>query len=210
MSPQQYGKPMILYAPTQGSTIEQLADQIWSGLWEMKVAYIETLSEHELKNRGTLHSGNKQLDRQMYQDQVNVCITIDAMVEYFARGVTVVFRNYPDTKKVYDIVNDYLLAWRQQVEQGINLGGVPTEDLLLLDRFAEALFPVAQKFGAPPRNSGSLWVNLLTRNGSLTTRDSFFGKKDASGETVPDVAQQHDSHAEGLTKAVARLRQNWE
>lgn len=199
----------VAYAPVAASSVERAGAPIWEYLYEMRVPYVETLSEDVLTMAGMPDSGNRHLNRQMHQDLVNVVITIDAMVEYFKRGVTVNFRNPADTKAVYDIVNNYLLAWRQQIDHGINLGSIPTEDLLVLDRFAERLYPVALRYGAVPRNTGSLFANLLSGNGQFLTRSSLFPQKDEHGNDKPDVAEKHVSHANDLAKSIARLRDNW-
>lgn len=199
----------VAYAPTAGDLVQRMGAPIWENLYEMRVPYVETVSADMLKRAGLPDTGNRHLNRQMHQDLVNVVITIDAMVEYFKRGVTVNFRNPADTGAVYTIVNNYLLAWRQQVENGLNLGNVPVDDLLALDRFVEALYPVAVRYGAAPRNTGSLFANLLSGNGAFLSRGSIFAKKDEKGNDKPLFPEKHDSHAGELAKSIARLRDNW-
>jgi len=201
----------ITYAPEQGSMIERTGNPIWNNLYEVRVPYVETLSAQFLKDVGMPTVGNRELDKQMHQDLVNVVISIDAIVEYYRRGVTVYVRNGQDTQEIYHIVNNYLLAWRLQVENGLNLGMVPMEDLMLLDRFAEMLYPVAQAYGAPPRTTSSLFANLAGGNGRFITRDSLFDKSAPPGEVVvgEKEAPKHKSVATDLTKAIAQLRDTW-
>lgn len=193
----------VAFAPSDGSAIERTGKPIWTNLYGMRVPFVETQSGDMLKRAGMLNSGNRLLNRQMHNEVVAVVITINDMVEYFRRGVTLTFQNSLETREVYDIVNNYILAWREQVHNGINLGEVPTEDLMLLDRFAETLHPVAVKFGAAPRNTGSLFTNLLTGNGKFVTRDSFLSKPDTDEQ--PMQQQRHVSHANPLAKAISEL-----
>jgi hypothetical protein len=201
----------ISFAPAQGDSVERCGKPIWERLFHMRVAYVDTLSEDTLKNSGMLDSGDRQLNRQMHRELVNVYITINAMVEYFKRGVGINFGIASEARDVYDIVNNYLLAWRVRLENGMNIGNAPTEDLMLLDRFAEQLYPVALKFGAPAtRNTGSLFGNLFTGNGRFVSRDSFFQKKDEQGEVQSAEASKHSNHSGALAKALSNLRSTWE
>lgn len=198
----------VHYTPSSGSKIEQMGAPIWERLFEMKVRYIDTLPDDVIREIGVLNTGNKVLNQQMHNDLLNVMITIDAMIEYYKRGVSVIFRNPQDTRDAYEIVNNYLHAWKNQIEHGLNLGQVPLEDLMLMDRWAESLYPVALKFGTAPRMVTSLFGHLLTGGGTFVTRDSFFGKRDEHGKRQAEP-EAHASHAADLTRSIARLRSNW-
>jgi hypothetical protein len=192
------------------AAIQRTGAPIWENLYEMKVAYLDTISAERIKESGIPTTGNKLLNRQMHQDWVNVVIKIDDMVEYFKRGVTVVFRRHNDTREVYDIVNNYLLAWRAQVDNGLNLGNVPVEDLMLLDRFAETLYPVALQFGAAPRNTGSLFANFFKKgNGQFLARGELFAPIGEDGKPQPEQPEKHTPHAGELAKSIARLSSKW-
>lgn len=196
----------VAYAPEGINTIQRTGAPIWENLYGARVAYVDTLSVERIKNSGLYSTGNRQLDRQMHQDQVNVMISIDAMVEYFRSGVVIHFTRPADTRDIYDIVNNYLLAWKAQVENGLNLSDVPVDDLMVLDRFAEKIYPLALKFGAVRKNLGSSFANFFQQgNGQFLTRESVFGGKDEQ-EKLPE---QHASHAPNLAKSLARMREHW-
>lgn len=198
----------LAYAPSAGTSIERLGAPIWERLFLMRVRYIDTIPSETLKEIGVLDSGNRQLNRQMHNDLVTVMIKINDMVEYFKRGVTVTFVNHAETRDAYEIVNNYLMAWKHQIDQGLNLGKVPMDDLFLLDRWAQALYPVALKFGTQPRTGTSLFASLLAGQRDLITRDSLFGPK-TEGPQGPTEPTQHASHTPDLTKSLARLRGGW-
>lgn len=195
------------YAPEAGSAIARTGALIWENLYEASVPYVETISAEDLKRRGLPTVGNRDLDRQMNNDLVNVVITIDAMVEYFRRGVTVRLRNGADAKQIYDIVNNYLLAWKEQIETCINVGNVPSEDLMLLDRFAEMIFPVAKRWGATPTPAKSFFENFFTANGAFVTRNSLFAKP-KEGE-ISEEQEAHVSQSNALAAAIANLQRSW-
>ena len=199
------------FAPPQGDAIQRAGAPIWDNLYEMRLAYMDTLAAETITRRGTLFTGNKQLDRFNAQEPVHVVINIDKMVEYFKEGVTITFRNPGrDCREVYDLVNNYLLAWRVQLENGLNLGNVPVQDLMDLDRFAEKIYPLALQFGAAPRNTGSFFGNMFAQgNGQFLMRGKIFAPTDDNGQVKPDVPEKHDPHANELTKSIARLRSHW-
>ncbi len=197
----------IRHAPAGGSSIAKLGAAIWDNLYEVRVPYVDTLTTQHIKDIGLPTTGNRILDRQMSQDLVNVVISIDAIVEYYRRGVTVYMRNNNDTTEIYGIVNNYLLAWKENVENGLNVGNVPAEDLMLLDRFAEMLYPVASAFGAPPRSSNSVFANFYTGNGNFVSRGSFFAPTPIIGEKPKE--DKHESVSGELAKAIATLRKQW-
>lgn len=197
----------VRYSPADGSSVEKLGALIWDNLYAVRVPYIETQSAQMMKDFGIPTLGSRHMDRQMHQDLVNVVIPIDSIVEYFRRGVTVRMQNNDDTLEIYHIVNNYLLAWKQQIDNCLNLGNVPTEDLLLLDRFAEMLYPIAQTFGAAPRDTGSLFANLYSGNGRFVSRGSLFGGTPVA-EAIPERGKHKNIGGE-LARAIAALNQSW-
>ncbi len=201
----------VLFTSIPGDQVTHWGEQIWEGIWEVKVRYIATLQEHIVRDFGVATVGNRKLDRQMHNDMVNIMVPIDRIVEYFKVGERIIFRNGEDTTKIYRIVNNYLLAWTARLSTGLNnqLAGNENlmSDLMLLDRFAEALFPVAQTFGEQPRSQRSLMVSLLTGQGRYASRDRFMPKLDQKGEVQKADAPKHASVGDALVKSLAHLRQ---
>lgn len=187
------------------NTIAATGAPIWENLYAVKVPYIATLSEERLRTSGVLSTGNKLLDASVQKGSVRVMITINDIVEYFRKGVSVTFAQPADTREIYDIVNNYLLAWRQHADNGINMGNVPVEDLLLLDNFAEMIWPLAAKFGAIKPVRGSSFTSLLDMgSGHLLSRSSFRPDQESDG-----LPEKHANHAKDLVKSLARLSGGW-
>lgn len=179
-------------------SIEALGRPIWEGIWIVRMRYIDTLSTEMLKIRGIATVQDAGLDRQMHTQPITCGITIDAMVEHFKRGVRIVFVNNEDAMRIYNIVNEYLLAWQHQLAVGINVGNAPHEDLLTLDRFAQALYPQAVMFGTvKPRTN--LVGSFFEKSGHVG-RNSLFGTK-TEERTV--IRKDHVSFAKDIAKSMS-------
>ena len=193
------------YAPL---SIATLGRPIWDNIYVVRMRYVDTLSTNMMKIRGMPTVGDSGIDKEMHQQPITCAITIDAMVEHFKRGVRVTLVNNEDSMNIYNIVNSYLLAWQHEFDTSLNTGGAPYEDLLALDRFAQALYPQALTFGnVKPRIN--LVVSHFEKSGHIG-RDSLFGSKEQL-RTV--IRKEHNSFAKELAKnmsadPVARINKN--
>lgn len=191
---------------TAKSNIEHFGAAIWEGLYYMRVPWLATQSTEEIRRFGVPTTGNKLTDIQMYNNPVTVMITINDMVEYFRKGVSITFVDARQTREVYDIVNNYLMAWRDHLQSASANVEVPIDDLLLLDQFAEKLWPLAQTFGAvKPIFENSLLAALGAGQSNLLSRASF----QITLPTQTNEVQRHDNKSEGLVNALANLRKFW-
>jgi len=176
-------------------SIEALGKPIWENIYIVRMRYIDTLSTEMIKIRGVPTVQDAGLDRSMHTQPITCGITIDAMVEHFKRGVRIAFVNNDDAMRVYNIVNEYLLAWQHEFDTSLNTGGAPHEDLLTLDRFAVALYPQAAMFGTiKPRTN--LVGSMFEKNGHIG-RNSLFGAK-IEERTV--IRKEHNSFAKDIAK----------
>ena len=176
-------------------SIAALGRPIWDNIYMVRMRYIDTLSTDMIKIRGVPTVQDAGLDRQMHTQPITCAISIDAMVEHFRRGIRITLVNNEDSMSIYNIVNAYLLAWQHEFEHSLNTGGAPHGDLLLLDRFAQALYPQAVIFGAvKPRNN--LVGSLFEKSGHVG-RNALFGTKEAE-RTV--IRKDHNSFAKDIAK----------
>lgn len=125
---------------------------IWERLYKVKVPYIDTLSSEELQNRGVPTCGISEFDQAAYTERITVMITIDAIAEYFRKGVAVQVVEYADLEDMYNVINRYLAVWSRILKQSVNAEKVPGEDLLLLDRLADKLYDQSRRFNGPRLN----------------------------------------------------------
>jgi len=155
------------------TVIQKHAQMIFNNLYRASVMYRDTLSPDYIRIFGMPTVGDPVFDRQMSTEQIDTWLTIDQMVEYFRKGVVVSLLDHQDSKRIYDIVEQYLRAWKQDLEVGINIGDAPIKDLIDLDRFANTVFSHAAQYMGVTYFS-SEFVNALTNNGTLMNRDSLF------------------------------------
>ena len=178
------------------SLIQKLGDPIWNNLYQASVRYKDSLSVDSIRTFGMPTVGDDTIDYDVHNQPLFVMITINDMVEYFKNGVAVTLRNNEDTATIYTIVNNYLLAWKQQLDNGINIGDAPFDDLVTLDEFATMLYPVALKFGIAIKDTGSLFANIFGSGTKYVSRTSFFGKETHS----PKKPTTHMSLSKSFTR----------
>lgn len=155
------------------SVKQQHAQAIFNNLYRASVMYRDTLSPDYIRYFGMPTVGDPHFDRQMATEQIDSWLTINQMVEYFRKGVVVSLLTHGDSKLIYDIVEQYLRAWKQELEVGINIGDAPIQDLIDMDRFANTVHAHAAQYMGVTHFS-SEFVNALTNGGSLMNRDSLF------------------------------------
>ena len=175
------------------SIIAKGAKQIFNNLYHASVAYKDTLSPDYIRIFGMPSVGDPHFDSQMRNEQIDTYLTINQMVEYFRQGITVSLLNHADSRVIYDIVEAYLRAWKQDLEVGINIGDAPIKDLIDLDRFANTVHAHASQYMGVTYFS-SEFVNALTDNGKLMNRESLFrqpvAKVIVEGREEPAVRQR--------------------
>ena len=113
---------------------------IWNKKFMCRVPYLQTMSADYIRHFGVMASGDEMRDRALSSEMVTTMLTIQQMIEYFEKGVTVGVVKYDDTKKIYEYISDHLTAWRQQLEYGLNVRDAPLDDLILMDRFASVVY----------------------------------------------------------------------
>lgn len=117
---------------------------IWDVLYRVKLPMLGSRSIQDMRMRGVVLSGNKDVDNDIRNRTIISFISINDMVEHFRNDVTVGVCDPLDTKKIYGAISDHIAAWKHQLEHGLNVGNAPVEDLLLLDQFAKAVYDQAK------------------------------------------------------------------
>lgn len=186
------------YSPGS-SLIVRLGSPIWDNIYQARVPYIDTLSVDNIRQFGLPTVGDMRLDKDMHTQPLNVVITINDMVEYFRRGVVVTLVNNQDAETIYNLINAYLLAWHGELEVGINIGDAPYDDLMLMDRFASAVYPHARRYGTLGKPLSNLFANLMTASGRYASRDSLFVEKPIVENAVKE---EHNSLAKMFARSM--------
>ena len=117
---------------------------IFKKLWLCSVPVFESRSIEDIQNFGVPASGDSLYDESMRSERAQRMLSIDAMVEFYKRGVQVAVVNYTDTKLIYERISDHLNAWKTKLEDGWHTRNAPIEDLMLLDKFAMVVYKHAR------------------------------------------------------------------
>lgn len=139
---------------------------IWNKLFQVRVPNKNIQSTEELRMFGLPTVEDSHFDYQMHNQLIDIMITIDKMTDYFKQGVTVRLVKHNDAKVIFDIIDNYLMAWKHKLDRGINIAVAPLDDLLLLDKFAGVIYPHARDF-MKPTDSITTIINSLGGIGHL-------------------------------------------
>lgn len=140
--------------------LEQAAWPLFNDLWEVQLMQQDIYSNEEIKRHGMSTTGDDEIDRSMRGMRTYVMIKIDDMVRLLDKAAPFSLSRQEDTVHVFNKITRYLLLWKNYLEQGVNLGGAPIPDLILLDKLAERVFPFAAQYLT--LNGGSLQTSLNT------------------------------------------------
>ena len=122
---------------------------IFDELFPIAVPNLQSTSIDHLRRYGSYTTFNTQFDRELANQWINTEASIDVMIEHFRQGTMVKLRRYMDAKKIYDNITEHLRAWKYQLDNGINIGAAPFDDLLLMDQFAHKVYEHAKYMFTP-------------------------------------------------------------
>ena len=117
---------------------------IFDDLYMIRVPAYATKSELELRIFGVVYTGNPDVDKGHLDEIVTVMWSINRMVEASKKGIPIRVVNPADTKKMFEAINQHLLAWKNYKETGININQIPYDDLIFLDEFCGKLYDHAK------------------------------------------------------------------
>lgn len=117
---------------------------IFNEKYHCTVPHIDMRSSDHIKLFGMPSCGIKEIDRETANERIETYLSINQMIEYFKRGALVGVRKVEDTKTIYERITDHLNAWKRQLQNGLNNGDAPIDDLILMDKFANAVYAHAQ------------------------------------------------------------------
>ncbi len=117
--------------------------KIFKELYLCRIPNYKTMSVDYLKMFGTPTTFNDDIDRELSKELIKVMIPISQMIEYFKEGIVVRVVNEKDTLAIYEAISLHLYYWKEHLTKGLNTGNAPMEDLILMDQFANAVYPYA-------------------------------------------------------------------
>lgn len=100
----------------------------------------------DVKEFGVFSTGDAVIDREMSKEPVHRYLTIAEMENIYHQGHRINVVNYAETKTIYELISNHLLAWRTFFETMEN-NRVPQEtidELIRLDGLAGAVYVSAK------------------------------------------------------------------
>src|SRR5690242_10317864 len=83
------------------SRVPSMTEKIWGHLYKCTVPAFQSRSVEDIRERGVIVTGIRDLDQGLKDAREKRWLTIDKMVEFFKRGVTVGVCDFNDTKDIY-------------------------------------------------------------------------------------------------------------
>ena len=186
--------------------VTRLGRPIWNNIYPVRSRYIDSLSDASIKAFGLPYSGDAELDEENRNKLIDCMITIDYMVELYNKGINIIFKDNNDTAKIYNIVNNYLIAWSDKLHNSLNANDAPSEDLIMLDQFCKDLLPQVHQFAKLDDRPNAI-ASLLNPGGGFN-RDNIFKPK--VSPTAPIVTpKQHESQAKAFTMNLSNGGSVW-
>ena len=185
-------------------TLQDTTKDIWERLWYCSFSKNLTTSEDYYKIFGKASTGFKKQDKMCQDEVVSTMITIDTMVEYYKKGITIAVMNYDDTKLIYECIQKHLMAWRDHLKNSINMyGPPPVEDLVELDRFANAIYDKA-KYLIPKDQIDSVFITQMRQSMTLSRgsmQDIFQRATPASDKPAQEIYPERQELADVFKKS---------
>jgi hypothetical protein len=156
---------------------------IWDHVYKCSIPMLASRHIEDIKDSGVHLSGDPDMDADIKGRQFVCYINIDKMVEYYREGVPVRVLDRKDTREIYDAISKHIYAWMEQVKHGVNVGGTPIDDLILMDRFASSVYEFARHLFEQDD-----YATLLSRHFGMGTFKAAF-----SNESTSSFAQVENS-----------------
>lgn len=165
-------------------------------LYKCRIPYIQTLSADYIKFMGMPDSGDERVNLQQRNELIDVEISIGHMAKYYSEDVQVHIPDPRVTKEIYERIHEHLAEWKHDIENSVNPGKAPLDDLLMLDQFASALYPHAKRFF----DRDFIESKFARKLGGLVSisRASFLEKLGGAKPAEPERAEapRHQSFAD--------------
>lgn len=123
---------------------EDTSVYIFDYFFPVRVKMLEYTSVDYLRANGRHMSGVAAIDRELDNQWLDYQMTISQMVEEYDKGVSISIVKYSDTKIIYEYITNHLNAMANKIKGGVNIGDLPIDDLIKLDKFAAVIYEHAK------------------------------------------------------------------
>lgn len=193
--------------------------QMFVRRFQVEVPSIALKGINELRERGIYAVGEDDKEHTRHANSpVETFLQINRCFEIWKAGYQVSVIKPGDTLEIFNIITLHLQTWVSYMDRGIQIADAPFEDLLLLDRFADKIYPHARQARA---NNGIHYfkdsMSNLGFNLNPTTQlgtQSFFMSLGAVGGnggrvdlTNVDLTEDREGFGEEITRLGGKLSQ---
>lgn len=154
---------------TTGTGERTVAQRIFFDRYWVLVPELHFRTDKELELMGRYSNNDPELDRQLMMNKIRIYIPIAGMCQYLEEGVRVELDTPTDSIVIYKLLVQHLQNWVWLTNQ-LNPPEAPLDDLRIMDRFAEILYPVACTYERLERQPVGGLFGKLQQLGSGTTR----------------------------------------
>lgn len=164
------------------------AKPLWEELFMVKVPQLSLLSAEDISRNGMYTTGDKGIDGALHNQWRTVMIPISRMVELYQEGSQIRVINEIDTKRIYELITDHLVAWENMLTNGINIGDAPVQDLIDMDNFASAVY-VHARHHFTQEMVDSILGRQMAGVGFFNPQNLFTGPVPTDKSKVPDMVR---------------------
>lgn len=188
--------------PEQRTTLWYLFNQ----RFRCRIPYAKSRKISELRLRGLPSTGDAKLDHQISRSVIETMLTVNQIAEYYRDSVQVAVVKHEDTVRIYELIQNHLRDWIRALDSGsVAIEDAPTEDLILLDTLATAVYAHAAPLFT--RKTADSYFNKSMARFAGFNRESVMGFKvpekkiPAEENVVPDIpARRSLAEAFGKTR----------
>lgn len=188
-----------MYTNEQELEHKRILDIIFDRKYEVRIKKIDNMSIEEIEFYGMYSTGDKEYDDHLNNELITRWLSINEMVEYYKRGKSFSIVDPRNTEEIYGVIHQYLHSWKNRMQNSVNIGNAPVDDLIALDAMAAAVHGYACQYMKIDKTQSPL----------LNYFDNFgLGRKETvAAKSVEDTqVRRHESLAEVFSEAIMGYR----
>lgn len=182
------------------------AQIIFHRYYQVRISGLHLLEEATLEKFGAVTSGSSKDDVSIASAVRTANLTIAGMAELLGEGATFSVENPEKASEIFDVIQDHLIRWINNVEGSFNRRSAPLEGLRQLETLAEYLYPYAMRHRNASYSESHLYRSLrdaISRRGSIRLAAE---KKDPKQELV---IRPYKSITDDMTKELEKRERPW-
>lgn len=171
--------------------IQDTTVKLWDYLYKVRIPYLLSRDPDDIKRFGTRISGVKEVDESRHGDWFTTMLNVSTMIDYYKNFVPIKVVYEKDVKEIYDSISNHIHHWKLRLQNGINIGDAPIDDLITMDKFANVIYEHA-KYQFTEDIAESFMIQSLN-SVTKVNASNFFNPK-----VMSDL--QNNSSVDGVTR----------